>query len=200
MDDHVEILLGLAREYQSALAAITRDPNISEEEKRQRVGAVVRDFEAKYEPERNRILEHLQTDYERLRSRAYPPKDPGAHDLDQLQEDLRQATVGRLEEMWAGGDEAIIEGYLAELERGNDLHVEVYELHAGDRIRNPELRKDFAERAEDNQLARMPEERRRAMARFKEFARHRRTVEYLMLLQDQGLVLARLSGALQPEQ
>lgn len=74
IDDHVETLLGLAREYQSTLLAIARDPNLSEEDKWQRIGAAIADFEAKYEPERNRILEQLQADYERLRSRAYPPQ------------------------------------------------------------------------------------------------------------------------------
>ncbi len=80
------------------------------------------------------------------------------------------------------------------LERGNELHVEAYERHARDRIGDPELRKDFAERVEDNRLARMPEDRRRAIMGFEEFAKHRRTVEYLTLLQDEVLALAQLSG------
>lgn len=115
-------------------------------------------------------------------------------------EQLRQVTLGRLEGEWARGDEAIIEGYETALGRDDELHVEVYERYAGDKIQNPTLRKDFAERVEDNQLARMPEERRRPIVRFKEFERHRRTVEYLILLQDQGLTLARISGVSQPEQ
>ncbi len=74
MDDHIEILLGLAREYRSEMARIARDPNLSEEDRRRRIGAAVGDFEARYEPERDRILQQLQADYERLRSKAYPPE------------------------------------------------------------------------------------------------------------------------------
>lgn len=190
MEDYLVTLLEMGRQYQATIAEVNQDTHLSADARRQQIRDASRDFEARYKPERDRILQQLEKDYDRLHSKAYASERSGAGNrMDEAKETLSRIGERNLDYVWEKGDEAILEGYESALERDRSLDIEAYELYGQDKVQDPSLRQEFFERVQDDRLARMSELQRRAVTRFERFEFYRSQVEYRLILQDQVLNL-----------